>query len=106
METQTAEIPQLVSDMADVKKYLGNVKVLENVVRHVMGKGLLLILGAVGSTHGVTKVTAQAPPIMTPAPTNSASTVRLEAIQAMQPGPEKDRELIRFIVETAPVGQR
>ncbi len=106
VERQTNEIPQIVKDVGDIKDYLKNVKALESVVRHVMGKGLLLILGAVGSTYGVTKVTSPSAPILTPAPTKSASTVRLEAIQAMQPGPEKDRELIRFIVETAPVGQR
>ncbi len=106
VEAQTNEIPQLVVDVGEVKKYLANVKALENIVRHIMGKGILLIVSAIGGTYGVTKVTAPSAPILTPAPTKSATTVRLEAIQAMQPGPEKDRELIRFIVETAPVGQR
>lgn len=106
VERQTAEIPQLVKDVSDVKDYLKNVKALENVVRHLVSKGLLLILGAVGSTYGFTKATTPSAPILTPAPTKTASVVRLEAIQAMQPGPEKDRELMRFIVETAPIGQR
>lgn len=106
VEEQTSHLPQLVSDMKEVKDGLATFKGYEAMIKHLIGKGVLLIIGAVGSAFGVAKATEPTPPIMTPAPSKSASTVRLEAIQAMAPGPDRDRELIKFIVETSPTGQR
>ncbi len=106
VEVQTAEIPQLVSDVADVKKYLANVKALEGVVRHLVGKGILLIAGAVGSTWGVGKLTQQAPQTEHTVVTKSATTVKVEACTALQPGPERDQCAIRILTELMGQQQR
>jgi hypothetical protein len=99
VERQTAEIPQLVLEVGEIKKYLANVKALENVVRHIIGKGILLIVGAVGSTWGVTKATESTQAPQTTVVTKSATTVKVEACTAMQPGPERDQCAIRILTE-------
>lgn len=99
VERQTNEIPQLVKDLGEVKDYLKNVKALENVVRHIMGKGILLIVGAVGSTWGVGKLAADAPVPERTVVTKSATTVKIEACTALQPGPDRDQCAIRILTE-------
>jgi hypothetical protein len=99
VERQTAEIPQLCKDVAEVKDYLRNVKALENVVRHIVGKGIILIVGAVGSTYGVGKLAEQSAAPERTVVTKSATTVKVEACTAMQPGPERDQCAIRILTE-------
>jgi hypothetical protein len=99
VERQTNEIPQLVKDVGEIKDYLKNVKALENVVKHIMGKGILLIAGAVGSTWGVGRLVDSAPTPERTVVTKSATTVKVEACTAMQPGPERDQCAIRILTE-------
>lgn len=99
LERQTSEIPQLVKDVGEVKSYLANVKALEGVVRHIMGKGILLIAGSVASTWTVSKVTQPAQVQEHTVVTKSATTVKVEACTAMQPGPDRDQCAIRILTE-------
>ncbi len=99
VERQTAEIPQLVNDLGEVKDYLKNVKALEGVVRHIVGKGILLIVGAVGSTWGVGRLAQDTHEPERTVVTKSATTVKVEACTAMQPGPERDQCAIRILTE-------
>lgn len=99
VETQTEHIPQLVLDMSEVKKGLATFKGYEAYVRHLLGKGILLIIGAVGSTWGVTKATEQTHAPQATVVTKSATTVKVEACTALQPGPERDQCAIRILTE-------
>lgn len=94
-----AHAAALVKDMGEVKEYLGNVRALENVVRHIVGKGILLIVGAVGSTWGVSKATSERHEPERTVVTKSATTVEVEACTALQPGPERDQCAIRILTE-------
>ncbi len=98
-ERQLEEFPQLVSDVADIKKYLSGIKGIEGMIRGLMGKGILLIAGAVGSAWGVAKTTGPEHQAQTTQIVKSATTVKVEACTAMQPGPDRDQCAIRILTE-------
>jgi hypothetical protein len=99
VERQTENIPQLVLDMADVKAGVATFKGYEATVKGIMAKGILLIVGAVASTFGITKATDNATPPERTVVTKSATTVKVEACTAMQPGPERDACAIKILTE-------
>lgn len=99
VEAQTSELPQVVKDVGEIKEYLRNVKSLEGFARGILGKGALLIIGAVGSSWGVSRATETAPQANTTQIVKSATTVKVEACTAMQPGPERDQCAIRILTE-------
>jgi hypothetical protein len=99
VEAQTAHLPQLVGDMSDVKNYLAGVKRLEAWGKHLLTKGTLLILGAVGSTYGVTRASTDAKPAPQVEVIKSATTVKVEACTAMQPGPKRDDCALTILAE-------
>lgn len=99
VESQTQHLPQLVADMAQVKVDVASWKQVEALVRGIVTKGILLIVGAVASAVGVTKATETPQSPQTTTIVKSATTVKVEACTAMQPGPERDQCAIRILTE-------
>lgn len=92
-------VAQLVKDVGEVKDYLAGVRRLEAMAKHLMVKGFMLIVGAVGGTYGITRGTAPAPTQETVKIVKSATTVKVEACTAMQPGPERDKCALDLLAE-------
>jgi hypothetical protein len=99
IETQTAHIPELVKAQKDTNDYLSTLKTYEATVRHLVGKGILLIVSAIGGTYGVTRATAPAPTVEHTVIQKSATAAKVEACTAMQPGPDRDSCAIRILTE-------
>lgn len=106
VERQTAEIPQLVKGQQETNAYLVTIKGYEATVRGLVSRGILLIMGSVGATYGVTRASAPAPSVEHTVIQKSATTAKVEACTAMQPGPERDQCAIRILTELMGPGPR
>ncbi len=69
VEASVGFIPQLQKDVSELNELLTGAKA---ALKHVLGKGILLIIGAVGTTFGVSKATETHSPPVVVAPTKSA----------------------------------
>jgi hypothetical protein len=99
VESQTAHIPQVLATVERLEKDVASWKQVEALVKGIVTKGILLIVGAVASAVGVTKVTETPQPTQTTVVTKSATTVKVEACTALQAGPERDACAIRILTE-------
>lgn len=99
VETQTAHIPALIKAQDETNEYLGSLKKYEATLKHLIGKGILLILGAVSGTYGFTRATAPQPGVERMVIQKSATAAKVEACTAMQPGAERDQCAIRILTE-------
>lgn len=96
VEAHAGEIPALVKSVAELNALVADAKAL---ARGALSKGILLIVSAVGGTYGVTKATQPAPTVEHTTIQKSATTVKVEACTAMQPGPERDQCAVRILTE-------
>jgi len=90
---------QLVDNVNKIKEATDRFAGYEAMIKHLMSKGVLLILGAIGSTYGVTRATTPAPAQEHVQIVKSATTVKVEACTAMQPGPERDRCALAILAD-------
>lgn len=102
VESQTAAIPELVKGQAETNAYLATIKSYEATIRGLVSRGVLLILSAIGGTYGVTKATEPPPQVVKTEIQTSATSARVDALKAMQPGPERDRRAIELLTELSP----
>ena len=91
------------SDMRDVKQLLQSIKAIGS---HIVGKGILLILGGMGGVYGVQKATTPPPVAEKQVIVKSATTIRLEACQGMSVGEDRDECFRRLIYDTTPLPPR
>ncbi len=90
---------QLVKDVGSIKEATARFAGYEATAKSWLARGVLLIMGSIGGTYGVTRATV---PDQQPARTEiikSATTVKVEACTAMQPGPDRDQCAIRILTD-------
>lgn len=89
-------VDKLSLEVATLTELVANAKAF---LRGIVSRGILLILGAVGGTYGVTRASETHPEAQQTVVTKSATTVKVEACTAMQPGPDRDQCAIRILTE-------
>lgn len=99
VEAQVAEIPELVRGQEETNKYLATIKGYEATLRGLVSRGVLLLLSAVGGTYGVTRATQPPATVEKVQIQTSATTAKVDALKAMQPGPERDRKALELLGE-------
>lgn len=99
VEAQTAAIPELVKGQSETNAYLATIKGYEATIRGLVSRGILLILSAIGGTYGVTKATQPPPSVVRTEIQTTATAAKVDALQAMQPGPERDRRAVELLTE-------
>ena len=96
VEAKVGEIPQLTKDVGDIKTLVTDVK---SVLRHMLSKGILLVLGGIGGTYGVTKATEDKPAAVPTVVQRSAFDRGLDACRQLQGGDAQGECIARVIRE-------
>jgi len=106
VEANTAQLPQLVSDVGELKTHMATLKGYEAMIKGMISRGILLIIGAVGSAFGVARVTDRPQEPQVTVVQKSATAAKVEACTAMQPGEARDQCAIRILTELMGPGTR
>ncbi len=92
VEAHTQEtLPQVLNDVREIKKATERFAKYEATVKSLLSRYILLVVSSVGATYGVTRATVPGAPATKTEVIKSATTVRIEACTAMQPGPSRDQ---------------
>jgi hypothetical protein len=90
---------QVVADVKSIKTATDRFAFYEATVRTWLTRGILLVIGSVGTTYGVTRATVpEQQPVRTEV-IKSKTTVEVEACTAMQPGPTRDACALKILTE-------
>lgn len=96
VEATVGLIPQLQKDVATLNELLADAKA---VLRSALSKGILLVLGGIGGTYGVTRATETKPEPATTVIQRSAFDRALDACRALQGGDAQGECIGRVIRE-------